>query len=71
MVLATLMTDSATGCGLVAGAIAVCGFIAHSRLALAGANEQRLKRATTVGGLAGIGLAAFIIVLSALLRVAS
>lgn len=71
MVVATLMSDSATGCGLIVGAIAVCGFIAHARLALAGADEQRLRRATTMGGLAGIGLATFVIVLSALLKVAS
>jgi hypothetical protein len=69
MVVATLMSDSATGCGLIAAAIAVCGFIAHSRLALAGADERRLRRATTIGGLVGFGLAAFIIVLSALRKV--
>jgi hypothetical protein len=71
MVFATLMSDSATGCGLIAGAIAVCGFIGHSRLALAGADEQRLRRATTIGGLVGFGFAALIIVLSALDKVGS
>jgi hypothetical protein len=71
MVDATLMSDAATGCGLIAGAIAVCGFIAHARLALGRADEQRLRRATTLGGLAGICLSAFIIVLSAIGKVAS
>jgi hypothetical protein len=69
MVFATLMSDSATGCGLIAAAIAVCGFIGHSKLALAGADERRLRRATTIGGLAGIGLATIIILLSALRKV--
>jgi len=69
MVLATLMSDSATGSGLIAAAIAVCGFIGHSKLALAGADERRLRRATTFGGLVGFGLASLIIVLSALSKV--
>jgi len=69
MVLATLMSNSTTGFGLTAAAIAVCGFLAHARLALSGADETRLRRATTAGGLFGISVALFLIVLSALLKV--
>ena len=69
MVLATLMSDSATGAGLMAAAIAVCGFVAHARPALSVADEKRLRRATTAGGVFGIGVAVFVIVLSALIKV--
>jgi hypothetical protein len=69
VVLATLMSDSATGFGLTAAAIAVCGFVAHARPAFSGADEERLRRATTAGGVFGLGVAVLVIVLSALLKV--
>jgi hypothetical protein len=66
VILATLMSDSATGVGLIAAAIAVGGFAAHVRPALSGADEQRLRTATVRGGVWGSGLAVFVIVLSAI-----
>jgi len=59
------MNDVATAFGLAAAAIAVCGFIAHIKPALSGADEQRLRRATVIGGVAGSVFATFVIVLSA------
>jgi len=53
----------------MAAAIAVCGFVAHARPALSGVDEERLRRATTTGGVFGIGIAVFVIVLSAVLKV--
>jgi hypothetical protein len=60
------MSDSATGAGLVAAAIAVGGFIAHVKPALSGAEEHRLRNATVRGGVAGIVFATGVIVLSAM-----
>jgi hypothetical protein len=60
------MGDAATGAGLLAAAIAVCGFVAHVRPALSGADERELREATVKGGLAGIAIAGLVIVLSAL-----
>jgi hypothetical protein len=65
VVLATLMSDTATGVGLIAAAIAVGGFIAHVKPALSGAEDQWLRNATVRGGVAGIILATGVIVLSA------
>jgi hypothetical protein len=59
------MSDVATALGLTAAAIAVCGFIAHIKPALSGADEQRLRRATVMGGVAGTVFATGVIVLSA------
>jgi hypothetical protein len=60
------MSDSATGAGLTAAAIAVGGFIAHIEPALSNADEQRLRKATVKGGIGGIWAAVVVIVLSAL-----
>jgi hypothetical protein len=65
VVLATLMSDSATGAGLTAAAIAVGGFVAHIEPALSNTDEQRVREATVRGGMGGIWIAAVIIVLSA------
>lgn len=67
MVLATLMSDAATGVGLMAAAIAVCGFVAHVRPALVGDDEQRLREATVKGGVLGIVVSVGVIVLSAIM----
>lgn len=64
MVLATLMSDSATGVGLTAGAIAVGGFVAHIQPALSNSDERRLREATVKGGIGGIWVAVAVIVLS-------
>jgi hypothetical protein len=60
------MSDSATGVGLTAGAIAVGGFIAHVQPALSNADERRLREATVKGGIVGTWAAAVVIVLSVL-----
>jgi hypothetical protein len=61
------MSDAATGAGLTAAAIAVGGFVAHIEPALSHADDQRLREATVKGGIGGIWIAAFVIVLSALI----
>jgi hypothetical protein len=66
VVIASLMSSSATGVGLVAAAIAVGGFLAHAGPALSGADEQRLRKATVRGGIGGIVIAACVILLSVL-----
>ncbi|HEY5943000.1 MAG TPA: hypothetical protein VIT89_09090 [Solirubrobacterales bacterium] len=66
MVLATLMSYAANASGLTAAAIAIGGFLAHVRPALASADEQRLRTATVRGGIWGSGLAVVVIVLSAI-----
>jgi hypothetical protein len=64
MAIATLMSDTATGFGLTAAAIAVCGFLSHVRPALSGADERKLRTATVRGGIAGTVLSASVILLS-------
>jgi hypothetical protein len=59
------MSYAASASGLIAAAIAIGGFLAHVRPALAGADEQRLKTATVRGGVWGGGAAVLIMVLSA------
>lgn len=59
-----LITQSATLVGLLAGSIAVGGFLGHVRPSMSGQPDAKLKRDTTVGGLCGIGLAMGLIVLS-------
>jgi len=66
VVLATLMSSAVTGFGLMAAAIAVGGFLAHVRPALAGDDEQRLREATVIGGLGGVVVAIVVMLLSAL-----
>jgi hypothetical protein len=66
VVLATLTSDSATGIGLTAGAIAVGGFIAHIQPALSNGDERRLREATVKGAIGGIWAAVVVIVLSVL-----
>jgi len=57
--------------GLLAGLIAVSGFIAHSGPVLAGRSEKRVREATVRGGLAGLVFGAFVVVLSAIISVVS
>lgn len=59
-----LLTQSATVVGLLAGCIAIGGFLGHARPSMAGEPESVLRRETTVGGLIGMGLAGGVIVLS-------
>jgi hypothetical protein len=63
---ATLVSQSASIIGLMAGAIGVGGFLGHARPALAGWTEAEVRRAMVVGGLWGVAGVAVIIVLSAI-----
>ncbi|HEX9967737.1 MAG TPA: hypothetical protein VGB06_07310 [Solirubrobacterales bacterium] len=66
IVAASTVSQFAEGSGLIAAAIAICGFLAHVPRALTGAEEAALRRATASGGLAGFVFAIVIVVLSAL-----
>jgi hypothetical protein len=66
-VFGSIASQFATAFGMMAAAIAVCGFMAHAGPALSGASEKRLRVATVVGGLAGFFFAVFVIVLSAVM----
>jgi hypothetical protein len=68
IVVGTILGQSVTLVGFMAGAIAVGGFLGHAGPVLAGWREEELRRATVVGGLWGIGGAIFVIVLSAIVR---
>jgi len=50
---------------LLATAIAVGGFLGHARPALRGDTENEIRRATARGGLQGLGVGIFVVVLSA------
>lgn len=50
--------------GLLAGSIAVGGFLGHAGPTLAVWREDELRLATVVGGLWGLAIATFVIVLS-------
>lgn len=67
LVTANVMNWFATLAGLLAGSIAVGGFLAHIRPALSGASEAELREATVVGGTIGLGVGVFVVVLSAFL----
>lgn len=56
----------ATIVGLMAGGIAVGGFLGHARPSLMGKPDSKLRRATTVGGLIGLGAAVLVVALSTL-----
>jgi hypothetical protein len=68
---ASIASDFGTAVGVLAGMIAVGGFLAHARLALDGADEQRIRQATVKGGLVGFGTGAFVVFLSASLGMLS
>lgn len=63
---ATIQNQFAAGLGLIAAAIAVFGFVAHAPSALSGAHDRKLREATVSGGIVGLFIAVFVIVLSAL-----
>jgi hypothetical protein len=68
VVTGSIVDTVATGTGLLAGAIAVGGFISHVGPALSGSSEKRVRQATVLGGLAGFGFGVLVIVLSAYIR---
>jgi hypothetical protein len=67
VLLGPIVGEFATGAGLLAGMIAVCGFIAHAGPTLSGASEEEIRQATVTGGMAGLGIGVFVVVLSAIL----
>lgn len=67
MFVGALVGQMATIVGLMAGGIAVGGFIGHARPSLLGKPELELRQMTTIGGLAGLALAVLIVVLSVVL----
>jgi hypothetical protein len=48
-----LAENAATGAGLMAAAIAVTGFLTHAWPAISGKDEEDVRQATVIGGLAG------------------
>jgi hypothetical protein len=69
LVIASIANEFAAGTGLLAASIAVLGFIGQAYPALSGAPEQRIRQAVAVGGLVGLSLGGFVILLSAILGV--
>jgi hypothetical protein len=59
-----LLSQSTTIVGLMAGSIAVGGFLGHVGPSMSGESDSKVRRATTVGGLVGLGIAIGLIVLS-------
>lgn len=64
LTMASIFNDAATGAGFMAASIAVGGFLAHMRPALAGEDDQAVSSATIRGGIGGL-LAATLISLVA------
>jgi hypothetical protein len=64
VVFGSLVSSAATGAGLMAAAIAVCGFLAHAWPAMTGKSDAELRMATVVGGLSGFAISIFVIALS-------
>ncbi len=67
LVIGSIVSDFATLVGLAAGLIAVGGFVGHAPSVLQGATEERTRRATVVGGLAGSALGLVVMLLSAMI----
>jgi hypothetical protein len=65
MLASGFLSQSATIVGLLAGSIAVGGFLGHARPSLASEPDTELRRATTTGGLIGLGVALLLMALSA------
>ena len=59
-----LLGQMTTIVGLLAGGIAVGGFLGHARPSLHGEPDAELRRATTLGGLVGLGIIGGLIALS-------
>lgn len=64
----SIVIQFATATGFLAAAIAVGGFVAHARPAIAGERDLELRRLTAIGGLWGLVTAAAIIVVSVAVR---
>jgi uncharacterized membrane protein len=62
---ATLVIDAATGAGLIAASIAICGFLGQIKPALAREEDSAVRSSTVLGGIFGLVLAVGTIVVSA------
>jgi hypothetical protein len=62
---ASISADFGAAVGTLAGMIAVAGFLAHAAPVLRGTPEQEVRQATVRGGLTGLGIGIFVVVLSA------
>ena len=67
----SLVGELAAVVGLLAGLIAVGGFIAHADPVLANDSEQSIRKATVDGGLTGLRMGIVVVVLSAILALVS
>jgi len=47
----------------MAALIAVCGFVGHARPVLRGQSEAKIRHATVIGGLGGLGVALKLVVI--------
>jgi hypothetical protein len=65
LVIGSIASDFAAAIGLLAGTIAVLGFLAHVGPALSGAPEEEVRRAMARGGLGGALIAILVMLLSA------
>jgi len=66
-VVASIASNIANGIGLLAGMIAVTGFLAHARPVLAGDPEEEIRQSMVRGGVIGFAVGSIVIVLSALI----
>jgi hypothetical protein len=62
-----IVSQVAACTGILVGAIALGGFLAHVGPALEGAREDDLRKATARGGLEGLKVGSAVIVLSAII----
>jgi hypothetical protein len=63
--------DFATAVGILAGMIAVGGFVGHAPSVLEGAYERQVQQATVDGGLIGGVIGLIVVVLSAIASMVS
>jgi hypothetical protein len=64
--LGSIADDFATAVGVVAGMIAVGGFVGHAPWVLNRGADHEIQQATVIGGLLGGAVGAFVVVLSAI-----
>jgi hypothetical protein len=57
----SILSQLSTAGGFLATSIAVGGFLAHAKPALARGEDSELRRATVIGGLSGLVFAAIVI----------
>lgn len=61
--LSNIIEQAATAFGLMATLIAVCGFAGHAGPVLKGQDEAKIRHATVVGGVGGLGIALKLVVI--------